>query len=145
MFRVIYFFIFERAIDCDGFYYARTEVIILPKSPKKPCSAPNCPNLTHGRFCETHAKQEAKRYEKYDRDPESRKKYGTAWRRIRERYIAAHPLCERCKLEGRLIPAYIVHHKQKLSDNGTHDWENLQSLCQNCHSQLHAAQGDRWG
>ena len=121
------------------------EVFVLPNSPKKPCKHQNCPNLTHGRFCETHAKQESKRYEKYDRDPESRKRYGAAWRRIRKRYISAHLLCERCKLEGKLNPAEQVHHIKLLSEGGTHDTGNLISLCAHHHSQLHAEQGDRWG
>ena len=73
----------------------------MPTKPKRPCSYPSCPRLTSGRFCEEHAKQEARRYEKYDRDPATRKRYGRAWKRIRERYIAAHPLCEKCRERGR--------------------------------------------
>ena len=42
---------------------------MVPTKPKRPCSYPGCPKLTDGRFCEEHAKAEAKRYEKYDRDP----------------------------------------------------------------------------
>ena len=34
-----------------------------------------------------HAKAEVKRYEKYDRDPAVRRRYGRAWKRIRDRYI----------------------------------------------------------
>lgn len=41
----------------------------MPRKPKRPCSYPGCPNLTYGRFCPKHEKKEAKRYEKYDRDP----------------------------------------------------------------------------
>ena len=37
----------------------------MPTKPKRPCSYPGCPKLTDGRFCEEHAKTEAKRYEKY--------------------------------------------------------------------------------
>ena len=39
----------------------------MPRKPKRPCSFPGCPNLTDGRFCEEHEKQENRRYEKYDR------------------------------------------------------------------------------
>ena len=45
----------------------------MPRKPKRPCSFPGCPKLTEGRFCEEHAKAEARRYEKYQRDPEARK------------------------------------------------------------------------
>ena len=50
----------------------------MPTKPKRPCSYPGCPKLTDGRFCEEHAKAEAKRYEKYDRDPAVRRKIGRA-------------------------------------------------------------------
>jgi hypothetical protein len=55
----------------------------MPKRPKRPCSHPGCPKLTDGRFCEEHAKLEAKRYEQHDRDPATRRRYGRAWKRIR--------------------------------------------------------------
>ena len=66
----------------------------MPRKPKRPCSYPGCPNLTDGRFCEEHAKEEAQRYEHYDRDPATKRRYGRAWKRIRDSYAAAHPLCE---------------------------------------------------
>ena len=81
---------------------------MVPTKPKRPCSYPGCPKLTDGRFCEEHAKAEAKRYEKYDRDPAVRRRYGRAWKRIRDRYIQEHPLCELCQRDGRLTPAEEV-------------------------------------
>ena len=50
---------------------------------------PGCPRLTDGRFCEEHEKLENQRYEKYDRDPAVKRKYGRAWKRIRDRYMNA--------------------------------------------------------
>lgn len=47
----------------------------MPRRPKRPCSHPGCPELTERRFCEKHAKEENKRYEKYDRDPAVRRRY----------------------------------------------------------------------
>ena len=93
----------------------------VPKKPKRPCSHPGCPKLTDGRFCEEHAKAESKRYEKYDRDPAVRRRYGRAWKRIRDSYAQ--------------IP---------LSEGGTHARENLIALCKSCHSKIHAERGDRW-
>lgn len=77
-----------------GVFSCPIEVNTMPKKPKRPCSYPGCPRLTDGRYCEEHAKLEAERYEKYDRDPTVRRHYGRAWKRIRDRYISAHPLCE---------------------------------------------------
>ena len=116
----------------------------MPKKPKRPCSHPGCPILTDDRFCEEHAKQEAKRYETYDRDPAMKRRYGRKWKRIRDRFIAAHPLCEQCKTLGRIQSAEEVHHIQPLSKGGTHDTDNLMSLCTRCHSAITAREGGRW-
>lgn len=116
----------------------------MPNKPKRPCSSPGCPKLTDGRFCEEHTKQEARRYEKFDRDPATRRRYGRAWKRIRDRYIAAHPLCEQCQKEGRITPAQEIHHVLPLSCGGTHSEDNLMALCKPCHSAITAKDGDRW-
>ena len=116
----------------------------MPRKPKRPCSSPGCPRLTDGRYCEEHAKAEAKRYEKYDRDPAVRRRYGRAWKRIRDSYIQQHPLCEKCGETGKLTPAEEVHHKLPLSQGGTHEQRNLIALFQPCHSKIHAERGDRW-
>lgn len=114
----------------------------MPYKPKKPCAHPGCAKLTAGRYCEEHQKQEAKRYNHCDRDPEANKRYGRSWNRIRTAFLSANPLCEVCKRDGRLTPAELVHHKRKLTDGGTNDWSNLQALCSECHSRLHAECGD---
>lgn len=114
----------------------------MPYKPKKPCAYPGCRHLTNGRYCEAHAKQETAQYNKYDRDPETNKRYGRSWARIRAAFLRANPLCEKCRADGRLTPADLAHHKRKLTDGGTNDWSNLQALCQSCHSRLHAEHGD---
>ena len=72
-------------------------VIIMPYKPRHPCAHPGCLALVSGRFCEAHAQADARAYARYRRDPETDKRYGRAWRRIRAAYIAAHPLCEECQ------------------------------------------------
>ena len=117
----------------------------MPFKPKRPCSHPGCPKLTDSRFCEEHSKKEAKRYERYQRDPAMKKRYGRSWKRIRDRYIAAYPLCEQCQKNGRITPAEEVHHIKPLSQGGTNDVDNLMSLCTSCHSEITAREGGRWG
>ena len=117
---------------------------IVPRKPKRPCSYPGCPNLTEGRYCEEHAKLEAKRYEKYDRDPAVKRRYGRAWKRIRDSYVKEHPFCELCLKEGKFVPTEEVHHKVPLSEGGTHARDNLLALCKSCHARIHAERGDRW-
>ena len=116
----------------------------MPRKPKKPCAFPGCPNLTEGRYCEKHQRQENTRYDKYERDPAMRRRYGHIWQRIRHQYVKAHPFCEICYENGRLVPVEKVHHKIPLAEGGTHARDNLISLCKSCHARIHAQRGDRW-
>ena len=119
----------------------------MPRKPKHPCAYPGCPELVeHGtRFCPEHQARVNKDYERYGRDPAAKKRYGHNWRKVRERYIRKHPLCEICLAEGKAVPAEQVHHRQPLAAGGTNDEANLQSLCASCHSRVSAKSGERWG
>ena len=97
------------------------------------------------RYCEEHQKIITAHYNKHQRDPASKRRYGRAWKRIRDRYIAAHPLCEQCKRAGKITPAEEVHHILPLSKGGTHVESNLMALCKRCHSEITAREGGRWG
>lgn len=115
----------------------------MPSRPKRPCSFPGCPNLTDGQYCEAHRQTARRQYDKYERAADVNKKYGRAWKRIRDRYAAEHPLCEMCLKEGRLTPVAEVHHILPISRGGTHARSNLMSLCQSCHNKVHRELGDR--
>jgi 5-methylcytosine-specific restriction protein A len=116
----------------------------MPYKPKRPCSYPGCPKLTDSCFCEEHRKQEQRNYNRYQRDPETNKRYNGEWKKIRAAYLAAHPLCELCFEAGRFTPATLVHHKIHLRDGGSNNMENLASLCCSCHERLHSKDGSRW-
>ncbi|MEA4898685.1 MAG: HNH endonuclease signature motif containing protein [Christensenellaceae bacterium] len=117
----------------------------MPRRPPHPCAHPGCPKLTDSRYCEEHSKAEARRYNRYDRDPTSKKRYGRPWQKVRARFLAAHPLCAECLANGRTTPASEVHHILPLSRGGTHAEDNLMALCKPCHSAISARDGDRWG
>ncbi|EHG21770.1 hypothetical protein HMPREF9334_00473 [Selenomonas infelix ATCC 43532] len=58
--------------------------------------------------------------------------------------MAGHPLCEKCKEQERYVLATLVHHIRPLADGGTHDEDNLMSLCASCHERIHRrGTGDR--
>ena len=42
------------------------------------------------------------------------------------------------------MAAQEVHHIIPLADGGTHDEDNLMSLCKPCHSRITAKEGGRW-
>ena len=79
------------------------------------------------------------------RDKATKKRYGRAWKRIRDKYAAEHPFCELCFERGIIVPTEEIHHKKPLSEGGTHDRSNLIALCKSCHSTIHAKRGDYWG
>lgn len=117
----------------------------VPTKPKRPCRMTGCPNLAEdGEFyCSAHKKAANHEYNHYRRDPETKKRYGRAWKRIRDRHIREHPMCEECLERGIFKPAEEVHHKVPLSDGGTHDRNNLVSLCRSCHMKAHGQLGTR--
>ena len=115
----------------------------MPRKPKHPCSYPGCPNLTDGQYCGEHRKIARRQYDRYERQPDVGKKYGRAWKRIRDRYVQEHPFCERCFEEGRMTPVEEVHHIIPVKEGGTHAKENLMSLCKSCHNKIHIERGDR--
>ena len=118
----------------------------MPKRPKRPCSYPGCSQLAEcgDRYCDEHKKQTNHEYNKYRRDPETKKRYGKEWRSIRDLYIRAHPLCEECSKLGLITPAQEVHHILPLAHGGTNEATNLMSLCKACHSRITVQMGDRW-
>ena len=115
----------------------------MPRRPQRPCSYPGCPNLCEGQYCDKHKTEARRKYDKYERPADINKKYGRAWKRIRDRYVKEHPLCEMCLKDGRLTPVEEVHHINPLSQGGTHSNDNLMSLCQSCHTKIHHDIGDR--
>ena len=113
----------------------------MPYKPRHPCARPGCPALVEGRFCEVHTQADARA--RYRRDPDTDRRYGSAWRHIRAAYIAAHPLCEECEKAGRLTSAREVHHILPLSQGGDHRTENLMALCKPCHSGITLAANNK--
>jgi len=113
----------------------------MPNKAKKPCSKRGCRELTPNRFCDTHAKEHMKHYNKHQRDPKSKNRYGRHWREIRATFLRANPLCALCWKEGNLTAADTVHHIKPLSEGGNNYWGNLMSLCHSCHSRHHAKDG----
>lgn len=76
----------------------------------------------------------------------SGKYYNTKqWKNLRNYYIRRNPLCEICLSKGIVKPANEVHHRTPYLRGKTDeerwqlllDEDNLQSLCYECHDEVH--------
>lgn len=81
---------------------------------------------------------------RYKDSPEIAKKYNCKrWRDLRKQKLLMNPTCERCAKKGKINSAYIIHHKDYVTDLNYNDDEvfyninNLESLCFECHNVEH--------
>lgn len=79
-------------------------------------------------------------------DAERRKIYNSErWKRLRAWKFANDPLCEECLIQNNTVPAEDIHHIVSFmsTDDLTqrnflaYDYDNLQSLCKQCHAIIH--------
>lgn len=79
-------------------------------------------------------------------DKERRKIYQSErWRRLRAWKFACSPLCELCLKQGKTVPAEDIHHVVSFMTTDdynqrmtlAYDYDNLMSLCKQCHQKLH--------
>lgn len=117
----------------------------MPVKPMRPCNHPGCPELVRdGRYCTNH---ERKQQQKYDnsRGSSNSRGYDGRWRKVRDIKLKRSPLCERCRNQGRTVPATMVHHIVAIKKGGAaYNLENLMSVCVRCHDEIHMEQGDKW-
>lgn len=64
--------------------------------------------------------------------------YGHKWRKAREGWLKAHPLCAYCEREGRASVATVVDHRTPHRGDMALFWDsgNWQSLCKSCHDSI---------
>ena len=105
---------------------------------KRPCRHPGCRALTDSKsgFCEKHYRPMKRIIDKaYDRGRKSsgERGYDGTWQKLRAKKLNTDPLCERC---SRI--AEMVHHLTPIEvwPQGRLVWDNLQSLCWQCHSEI---------
>ena len=96
----------------------------MPSKPKRPCRMTGCPNLADDGelYCSAHKQTAAYEYNHYRRDPETKKRYGRAWKRIRDRHIREHPLCEECLKHG-IVPFIIEDDLKYFYYRGLSQWD----------------------
>jgi len=129
----------------------------MPYKPGRQCPGRGlylnkCPNLIKGKeaycsVCNEYAKKELKQSNRqYDKGRDQTRErhfiHSVEWRKIRLMKLAKDPLCEICLQSGREIPAVLVHHVDGNEFNNDSDGSNHESLCNNCHEEIHKY--ERW-
>jgi 5-methylcytosine-specific restriction protein A len=77
------------------------------------------------------------------RQSASQRGYDRDWRELRDAYLRAHPLCEKC----RKAPATTVHHIKPVEEFPELRlvWRNLEANCRPCHEAEHGrAEGESY-
>lgn len=114
--------------------------------PKRKCSKPSCNAFVDytETYCMKHKASVSKQYNNEIRFNKDNKHIASfyasgSWKKTRNSFIAAYPLCKRCYDSGKVTAARIVHHKIEVRDDFSKrlEWDNLESICQNCHNQEH--------
>ena len=106
----------------------------MPRSPERPCRFPGCPNLCdHGVYCNDHSDYSADHL----RGNAAERGYGGKWRNARARFLRKHPLCVKCRENGKLTPATVVDHIIPHRGDPVLFWDenNWQPLCRDCHGE----------
>ena len=73
-----------------------------------------------------------------------RKRSGSRWQKVIE-YILRRDngLCQHCLKAGRLRAGCEVDHIKRIADGGSDDYDNLQTLCHDCHADKTATEGGK--
>ena len=113
------------------------EADTMPYLPKRKCSVMGCNQLTNGKYCDEHKKQQIQkskeRLKEYDKNRDkSFRVYDSNWQKFRLMYLRENPLCEMCG--DKRTTATVIHHMQAIKNGGSqYDEDNLMALCRDCH------------
>lgn len=115
----------------------------MPSKAPTVCPKGGCPGLVRDGVCSVCGPLRKRRDVEVDerRGTAARRGYGGRWQRVREMYLASHPLCAECGRHGRTTLAVDVHHKIAKRNGGTDEEGNLEPLCHSCHSRITNAGG----
>ena len=108
----------------------------MPGKPARPCRKAGCNKLTTAKdgYCEKHTGLDKRKADE-QRGTATERGYDGKWQKIRNRKLKENPLCERCAISGKVVVAELVHHKDH--NPKKNNWENLVSLCNDCHEKEH--------
>jgi 5-methylcytosine-specific restriction protein A len=105
----------------------------VPWKLKRPCRQRGCPRLIYEGYCEEHRRP-------YTTGTTAQRGYGGRWQRLRLLVLNREPLCRMCH-----APATDVDHFIPKSRGGDDSFDNLQSLCHECHARKTLIHDEGWG
>lgn len=113
----------------------------MPQRTSKRCRFKGCNQLTRDKsgYCEKHRKQTRQaKQQKY----EHKSLYNYRWQQARKLFLAANPLCVKCKDNGLVATATIVDHISPHKGDEVLFWDenNWQALCSTCHNRKTATE-----
>lgn len=118
----------------------------MPIRASKPCRQPGCAAVaTAGAYCAAHQDTaKAGSFADKSRGTATERGYGAQWAKIRRRILSRDKgLCQLCLVAGNYRPAKSVDHIRPKFEGGDDADDNLQSLCQLCHTAKTAAESRR--
>lgn len=132
------------------YFFVSTRNIGDDMALKKFCLHRGCTTLVESGRCKKHSKDKQLARQQYNKERGSAaaRGYDYRWQQYRIRFLALHPLCEKCLLKYRVVPATDVDHIIPVSgpdDPLFWDSDNHQALCHGCHSEKTAMENGGFG
>lgn len=114
----------------------------MPSRPNTPCKHPGCPELVPAgtKYCDKHKAMHSEEVR-----PAAGRGYGSAWRKASKQFLERHPLCVKCREEGKFVKATVVDHIQAHRGDPELFWDrgNWQPLCKKHHDQKTGSEDSR--
>lgn len=110
------------------------------------CSHPRCNEEIEKpqKYCDKHKQDKTSnayiRTRRFTNDKYDKFYSSSEWKRFRKRILARDDyVCQRCKKDGIVKVADLVHHKVEIRDDWTKrlSKENCIAICTQCHERLH--------
>lgn len=116
----------------------------MPTAPPRVCCRPGCGRLTHGRFCELHARDYQKQYDSH-RGSANERGYNARWQR-RSKIFLKRPENALCAC-GCGRPSEVVDHKVPHRGDPRLFWDeaNWQGMAKTCHDRKTATEDGGFG
>ena len=101
----------------------------MPYKPNVPCGHPGCAALVPAgqKYCDEHKPLHSR--------PAAERGYGYRWRKASKDFLTHHPLCVKCREEGKFVKATVVDHVIPHRGDQKLFWDraNWQPLCKKHH------------